>query len=179
MTEAMLVEIRKLDKGKTFVFDHALSADLCEGIATEFDLSALRKVRLKGNLAPIGKSDWQLDAQLGATLVQPCVVTGVPVTTRIDFEVRRLFLAKSAANPGEEETEFDGNDEVEPLGSHIDLLAVLKEALALEIPDYPRAKDAVLLKTTAEPEGIAPLSAEDTKPFAGLAALKNKLENKD
>jgi len=43
-------------------------------IAEELGLSDLRKLRLQGRVFEDG-TDWVLDAQLGATVVQPCVVT--------------------------------------------------------------------------------------------------------
>ena len=53
-------------------------------LAEELGLLDLRKLRLSGRITPDGDSGWRLDATLGATVVQPCVVTLQPVTTRID-----------------------------------------------------------------------------------------------
>jgi len=52
----------------------------------------------------------------------------------------------------------------------------MAEALALALPDYPRAEGAALDKSTFAAPGTAPLQDADLKPFAGLAALKSKLE---
>ena len=52
------------------------------------------------------------------------------------------------------------------------------EALSLSVPEYPRAAEAELGEMTAEPEGAAPISDEDVKPFAGLAGLRDKLSGK-
>ncbi len=53
-------------------------------IAAELGLSDLRKLRLAGRMVPVGRTDWRLEATLGATVVQPCVVTLDPVVTRIE-----------------------------------------------------------------------------------------------
>jgi hypothetical protein len=44
----------------------------------------VRKLRFIGTLEPEGAQDWRLTADLGATVVQPCVVTLAPVTTRLE-----------------------------------------------------------------------------------------------
>ena len=56
----------------------------------------------------------------------------------------------------------------------IDLAEVAAEALALALPLYPRAPGAELGTLVAAPDGVAPLSDADLKPFAGLAALARK-----
>ena len=60
-------------------------------IATELGLDGLRKLRFAGQVAADGAHDWRLDADLGATVIQPCVVTLAPVTTRIDERSRVAF----------------------------------------------------------------------------------------
>ncbi|SFN76644.1 Uncharacterized metal-binding protein YceD, DUF177 family [Roseovarius lutimaris] len=148
-------------------------------IAKELDLSALRKLRFRGTLTAEGRSDWLLLADLGATVVQPCVVTLDPVTSRIDEKITRRFLAElqePEVAPGDE-VEMPEDDTIEPLGNEIDLNRVMIEALALSLPDYPRSDGAELGQITVAEDGITPLEDEDTKPFAGLAALRDKMEN--
>ena len=170
---------------------HALRvSDLAQNTATEFlvilkdadlralaahlDLLEVRKVRFAGTLKPLGKSDWQLNGTLGATVVQPCVATLAPVTTRIDTAVERLFL-RDFVESDAPEAEMDEDDRAEALGSHIDPARVLEEALSLALPLYPRAdgSDPVSLQVT-EP-GKDALTDEAVKPFAGLAALRDKM----
>ena len=62
-------------------------------IAEALGIQALRKMRLAVTLSPLGRRDWALDGTLGATVVQPCVVTLAPVTTRIEEPVRRRYLS--------------------------------------------------------------------------------------
>lgn len=105
-------------------------------------------------------------------VVQPCVVTGEPVASRIEEEVDRAFLsgrdAAAEATPGAEifvdlEQE-DFPDWYE--GNELDLDAVLMESFALAIPLYPRAPGAAL------PEDAGEEDEEETSPFAALKALK-------
>ncbi len=143
--------------------------------AEELGITAIRKLRFEGQLFPEGRADWRLEAKLGATVVQPCVVTLNPVTTRIDEPVERRFLAKPPTVVEGSETEMPEDDTQEPLGDVIDLWALLLEALALALPPYPRAKGAELGDVRVTEPGKTPLGDEDARPFAGLKGLRDKL----
>lgn len=149
-----------------------------ERIAAELDLSALRKLSFEGRISPLGRSDWQLTGRLGATVVQPCVVTLAPVTTRIDTDVTRQFVT-GYVDPEEPEAEMPEDDSTEPLGQWIDPAIVMQEALALAVPDYPRADGAEPVQMVYTEPGQAPMTDDDAKPFAGLADLKAKLKKED
>jgi len=140
-------------------------------IAEDLGLLGLRKARLEGRLVPDGAEDWRLEAQLGATAVQACVVTLAPVTTRIDAGVARAYLARFE-EPTETELEMPEDDSREPLPRVIDLDALMREALAIELPDFPRAEGAEPVEMTAAPPGAQPLTDEDTRPFAALKTLR-------
>ncbi len=147
-----------------------------KALARRLGASAISKLRFEGELRPEGKRDWRLEARLGATVVQPCIVTLAPVTTRIDETVERRFLAHwSEPEPGSE-TEMPEDDSVEPLGAEIDPAAVMEEALALTLPDYPRAEGAELETSVFTEPGANPLTDEAVHPFAGLAKLKKSDE---
>ena len=150
-----------------------------KAMASELGVSEVRKARLDGTLRPEGKSDWRLDATLGATVVQPCIVTLQPVTTRIDEPVSRRYLAAYEIDPDIDEMEMPEDDTIEPLGETIDLAALLQEALSLAIPLYPRAEEATLGEAVFTEPGKTPMTDDEARPFAGLAGLKAKLEGKD
>ena len=144
-------------------------------LARRLGVDALRKVRLEVTLAPGPGRDWTLTGRLGATVVQPCRVTTDPVTTRIDEPVARRYVA-DWAEPEEGEIEMPEDEGTEPLPATLDLGLVLEEALALAIPPFPRAEAADALDLTAAPPGAAPFDeGERTRPFAGLAALRDRL----
>jgi uncharacterized metal-binding protein YceD (DUF177 family) len=145
-------------------------------MAAELGVSALRKVRLDGQLRPRGKRDWDLHARLGATVVQPCVVTLAPVTTRIEEEVERRFRAELPEPPPGAEVEMPEDDALEALPETLDLGRVLAEALALAVPEYPRADGASLGEAVFTEPGQAPLTDEAAKPFAGLAQLRDRIK---
>jgi uncharacterized metal-binding protein YceD (DUF177 family) len=149
-----------------------------EALADRLGVDALRKVRLEGEIAPGPGRDWTLSAKLGATIVQPCRVTTDPVTTRVDEDVTRRYAA-DWIEPEGDEVEMDADETVEPLPAILDLGAVLEEALALAVPPFPRAAGAEEIDLSATPPGAEPIDDETVKPFAGLAALKARMEGGD
>jgi uncharacterized metal-binding protein YceD (DUF177 family) len=147
-------------------------------IAEDLGLGSVRKLSFEGTLTALDRTDWQLDARLGATVVQPCVVTLEPVLTRIDADITRLFV-KDYVEPDEPEAEMPEDDRSELLTAWIDPTAVMIEALALEAPEYPRAPGAELGEVIYTKPGDAPMTDADARPFAGLASLRDKLTNED
>ncbi|NCO21115.1 MAG: DUF177 domain-containing protein [Rhodobacterales bacterium] len=146
-------------------------------LASDLGIDAVRKLRFRGTLTPQGRHDWALSAHLGATVVQPCVVTLAPVTTRIDATVTRRYLADMALPDTAGEVEMPEDDTAEPLSATLDLGNVMAEALALNVPDFPRAPGVELGEAVFAAPGTAPLRDEDTRPFAGLAGLRAALDN--
>jgi uncharacterized metal-binding protein YceD (DUF177 family) len=108
-------------------------------------------------------------------VVQPCVVTLAPVTTRIDIDITRRYSA-THVEPEADEAEMPEDDTTEALPDRLDLTAVMLEALALALPDYPRAEGAELAERQFAAPGVAPMTDADAKPLAGLAALRDRLK---
>jgi len=171
------LRVAGLDTQKPTAFELTPPAAQRNAIATQLDLIGLRKLRFTGNLAASGKTDWVLAGNLGATVVQSCVLTLAPVTTRIDIPVTRQFIAAMATQAdSEEEIEILPDDNSDILDSHIDLKQVMIEALSLALPLYPKIEGADLENTVFTKAGIKPMTDDDARPFAGLAALKDKLK---
>lgn len=149
-------------------------------LADALSLSAVRKVVFAGEIRAHGKSDWELIAKLGATVVQPCVVTLEPVTTRVEDKIERRFVAYLPdPDSDEEEVEMPEDENAERLESHIDVNAILHEALALNIPQFPRAQGAELKDAVFTEAGKKAMTDEDARPFSGLAALRDQLGSKE
>ncbi|QGX98623.1 DUF177 domain-containing protein [Roseovarius faecimaris] len=178
-TSATRLTVAELPARKPYRFDIRPDAEALTALIEDLELLALRKLRFHGMLEPEGRDAWRLSAELGATAVQPCVVTLEPVTTRIDTPVSRLFLRDYALPEVEGEVEMPEDDSTEPLGKEIDLMAVIRESLALALPDYPRADGAELKNADFAAPGVTPMTDADAKPFASLADLKAKLDNRD
>ena len=174
-TSRHALRVRELSQREPTPFSLEPEAADMRAIADDLALLDLRKLRFTGQIAPEGRTDWVLEGTLGATVVQPCVATLEPVTTRIDAPVTRRYLA-DFTEPDEPETEMPEDETEEALGTHIDPHAVMVEALSLALPLYPRAEDAEAVTVRVTEPGKTAMNDEDAKPFAGLAALKNQLE---
>lgn len=177
-TSATIFRVSDLSQTRPTQFSLVPSAEQMTALAHELDLSALRKLRFEGEITAQGKTDWRLKARLGATVVQPCVATLEPVSTRIDEVIERIYLA-DFEEPDGAEVEMPEDDTIEPLPAEIDLNAVMAEALALNIPAYPRADGSEIGTTVFTEPGKEPLRDEDLRPFSGLAELRDKLAKKD
>lgn len=147
-------------------------------IAKALGILGIKKLLFTGELTPVGPTDWELRAKLGATVVQACVVTLDPVTSRIDELVSRVYTAHFE-EPDENDIEMSVDENTEPLPATVDVAAVMIEALSLALPTYPRVEGAEIGSIVVTERGIAPMTDDDAKPFAGLADLKKSLENKD
>ena len=167
------IEVERLRANAAFTFDETPSEAEAEAIRASLGLRGLRKVRFTGEISPLDKKGWRVTGALGASLTQSCVVSMEPVKTRMDIEVNLRFLPESMVEYDTPEDVLE--DDIELLTSIIDLGHVAVEALSLAMPEYPRAETAELTQTTAAPPGIAPMKDEETKPFAGLEALREKL----
>ncbi len=192
-----LAELRRAG-GKAF----ALTPDPARlrEIAEDLGLRQLRKLRFTGHISPQGTSDWRLEGQLGATVTQACSVSLDDVVTRIDTNVVRRYLA-DLPELTTEEAEMPEDDSIEPLPAKIDLFAVMLEALALALPDYPRSAQSLRAEEvmgsteggtedgehprvySADPPNTAPFDApptpKTTTPLAALQGLRDKLAQGD
>jgi uncharacterized metal-binding protein YceD (DUF177 family) len=88
-----IYRVSDLPERRGIFFKLATTAEERGEIAGRLRLTGLRKLSFEGELRPKGRRDWLLTGQLGATVVQDCVVTLDPVVTRIDDPVTRRYSA--------------------------------------------------------------------------------------
>ncbi|MBO9410481.1 MULTISPECIES: DUF177 domain-containing protein [unclassified Ruegeria] len=175
MSNQTSLRVADLPQNTSTPFDLRPDAKELAVIREDLGLLGLRKLRFVGDVRAQGKRDWVLAGKLGATVIQPCVVTLEPVTTRIDVPVARVYVA-DWADPDEEEFEIPEGDDSEPLGPEIDPALVMVEALSLALPQYPRKDGAELGQADYTEPGKQAMTDEDAKPFAGLASLRDALK---
>lgn len=144
-------------------------------MAQALDLLDLPFFEMTGEITPEGRNDFRLTARMKATVVQPCAVTLAPVKTDLTEDILRRYDADFTVPEGDE-VEIPEDDTAEPLPEVIDAGEVAMEALLLALPLYPRAPGAEIKEAVFAAPGVAPIRDEDLKPFAGLAALKARLE---
>ncbi|MEO0665712.1 MAG: DUF177 domain-containing protein [Pseudomonadota bacterium] len=176
MTRLTHLRLAKLPADGPHQFDWQPSDAERAAMIDALGLLDLRKMRATLTVAPRGKSDWHLTAKWGATVVQPCVVTLDPVTTRLEQTDTLQFTARMPEIT-ETEAEMPEDETLEPLTEEVEIAALLQEMVALALPPYPRADGAELGTAIYTAPGEKPMTDDDAKPFAGLAALKSKLES--
>lgn len=147
-------------------------------LAQSLDLPRIDRLSFRGEITPEGRADFRLTASLQASVTQSCVVTLAPVPAEVAEDVSRLYLADWVA-PEAEEYEIPEDDSQEALPEVIDIAEVLREALALALPPWPRAEGADLGEAVFAPPGETPLTEEALKPFAGLANLLKRDDKPD
>ncbi|MEO0342266.1 MAG: DUF177 domain-containing protein [Pseudomonadota bacterium] len=158
-------------------FEAALTADEIADLIDKLGVRALSKLRFQGEFLPHSDGSILLRGQLGASVGQNCIITLQPMTTRIDTKFERQFVALSKHDDPEAEIELLDDDPEDILPNRFVLFDILTEALALEIPEYPRASGAALEDAQFTEPGKKPMTDEDARPFASLSALRDKLND--
>lgn len=171
--------VADLPKNRARTFDLDLSDGDLAVIVDDLGILDLAKLRFTGEIAFNDQGEAEVTADLGVTATQACVVTLEPVKTRIDEKITRRFSPHMEPRADEYQMLEDEDENVDPLTDVIDLGLILTESIALNLPDFPRVEGAELSQTTFAEDGVTPLEDEDTKPFASLAALKDKLSPKE
>lgn len=177
-----VLRIADLNERRPTRFDIQFDPAQIRQLEQELDLISLKKPRFKGELAAVGREQWELTADLGATVQQACVITTAPVTTRIDEKPIRRFVPGELFEKVAEDEEIaqaSGDETLDILPSEINLIEVFRESLVLALPDYPRADGVELGEHVYAEDGVQPMKDADAKPFASLSALKEKLEKGD
>jgi uncharacterized metal-binding protein YceD (DUF177 family) len=173
------LRVGELPNKRTSRYELVPDAKVRREIVLALNLLELRKLRFAVEIEPMGKKGWQLTAELGATVVQACVVTTEPVMTRIDDVVARRFVVDWQRPEGGDEFEMPADETIEELGDIIDIGEIMVEALGLAAPEYPRIAGAELKQAVFTQPGMAPMKDEDARPFAGLKALRDGLTKND
>lgn len=165
---------RTLSSRKPTRFDIKPDPAARQALAQSLGLLDLPEFRFRGEIRPIGRNDFELEAKLDAIAIQPCAITLAPVTTAVSETVLRRYLS-DWQEPEGDEVEMPEDETQEPLPDAVDLTTVAAEALELALPLYPRAEGAELGEAVFADPGTAPIRDSDLKPFASLATLRDKL----
>lgn len=168
--------VADMPSGREISFDLVFDKDQLLEARGKLDILDVQKMRFTGTLVPRGRKDWKLEATIGASVTQACVVTLEPVKTRIDDTVSRIFVTNWEEPDADSVVEMQEDVNEDPLGTEVDLEAIAIESVALAMPDYPRSQNAALEEAVFTEPGVTPMTDEGAKPFAGLAALKEKMD---
>ncbi len=177
-----LVSFSSLPKGES-LFEIETSAEERAAIAKRLDLIELNS--LSASLRLVVDNDRggvDVAGRFAAETVQPCAVTTEPLVCKVAGALAVCYAFDAEADTPVEIDAEDESDDVpaEPIvDGGFDLGEALTQALSLEIDPYPRAPGLsfdIHIGGAAAEQGANTDAAAEAGPFAGLAALKNKLE---
>lgn len=150
-------------------------ADERRRLAGRFGLKAIDRLAAAITLSRRGGMPYA-EGEVTASVVQSCVVTTDPVPAEIVAPFAVRFAPDAYAGAPDEEVELSEQDcETLPIeGNQIDLGELAAETLALALDPFPRSAGAdEAMKESTRSTG------DEAGPFAGLKALKDRLEKGD
>lgn len=174
-SDQRILAIRHLPTNGSYQFNITFNSSEREEALKIMGILAINKFNFSGIIIPKEKKNWALRGTIGVSIVQSCVVTLDPVKTRIDEAVKRDFSSDIIITENETITEMNKNVDIEPLENEINLIRIGCEALALNLPSYPKVQDAELKTSIFTEKGKLPMTDDDTKPFASLASLVDRI----
>ena len=156
-------------------FDIAISKEERAELVALLNIESLTDTHFSGEFSIIEGGDHLLKAQIKALIVQSCIITNAAVKTALNIEITQYYRANYTASQHSEEegVQIDLEMNEDPLPNRFDFEEIFTEFLALNIPEYPRVKDAHLTERYYGPPDTKAMSDEDAKPFAKLAELLN------
>lgn len=172
MLDNQIIPIRKLDRSRDHEF-HFKPDDVQNAeILSHSGWRALKGIELKGKLTP-HDDGWSLEGDLSGTVTLSCVISDAPIHQRLSTKIRRFYWSKGMELPSELSWDLDFDVDQEEMPQNLDLLTVISEAIALEVPDYPK-----LPKFQSQSDGSPwqyledePVEVETQRPFANLKDL--------
>lgn len=152
-----------------------------EALIQRLDLISLKNFEVEADVVR-WRNGVRVTGQVKAEVEQRCIVTLEPVPAKISEGFDRGFLPErdlvGDVKPGAEveiEDDPELGDLPDVLGESLDLGELAAETLSLALDPYPRADDVEPLDAQAAPPGETPMTDDDVKPFASLAAYREKL----
>lgn len=175
LTNSPVIPVSNLDPVGKNRFRYRTTNGENRKLAGEIGAVRVNSMLFEGRLAREDGGDWLLDAHLNAHVVQECVATLQHVATRVRTRVCRTFVRQLSRLSCRPDHKIPDDDSLELLGDGIDLYALARESLLLELPPYPRAgvdRDFVI---GSGGEGLE--EAEDEPPLSGLAEIYRLLKD--
>lgn len=171
-------------QGQTLQLD--ASAEELAALARRLDVVTLEHLHAQLTLSPRAKGRVAVEGTLEAAVVQTCVVSLLPVHSKISAEISRLYappgdhLFENTAENEESAHGLDSPDPPDPINhGEIDLGEAVAEQLILEIDPFPRKKDIDFQSDRGDVAGLdnetGTAEAPDG-PFAVLSSLKKNMK---
>ena len=143
-------------------------------IAVDIGAEALPKLLFRCEITGVGNR-WHLTGKLGATAIQRCVVSLLPINSRIDVDVKRTFCIPPDLSELEPISRIPDDDSLEPLTPEISLRSIVQEELVLGLPLYPKKKGVAHIAREHPPDTGYEENSGEPKPFSELSTIRKKL----
>ena len=166
--------VSKLISQKGHKFNLSPRKDTLQEISEKLDVLLLKTLSFSGQIYPINSHDLKLNARLNAVVIQTCGISLEPMKTTLETNVTRIFSrdwdeSKLRLDETSMETSIERQKET------INLMEILIEELALEIPVYPKSKTYLETSTNSDYWIDEKEVGSGNKPFAILSDLKKKM----
>jgi uncharacterized metal-binding protein YceD (DUF177 family) len=159
------VPLDRLAPGET-VYDIAAAPAERAGLARRFALVALERLEARVRLARLAGGMVRLAAELSADVVQQCVVSLEPLTSRVEESFTLLY--GEGLEPARDVVLSGAAELVEPVeGGHIDIGEAVAQQLSLALDPFPRAAGL-------DAPGGVPGEAPRHSSFAALSRWREK-----
>lgn len=147
-------------------------------LSLRFGLVSMSYLKGTVELKRLSGKKIELKAAASTKIVQTCVVSLKPITSKLDVSFRRVYGSPQVNQNHSEEVVLDLEqaDDLDPIiGGIIEIGEAISEELGLEIDPFPRADGIEFDEFGVGPE----LTQDEVKvknPFAALADLKKKMD---
>ena len=168
------IRVADLRSGSARPISAKADAEERAALATRFGAISVPRFSFAAKFDP-WRDGWRVSGVARARVAQSCVATLVDVDQVIEERFERCFTPHPEAEASEQDIDPEAEDPPEFLGDSIDVGEIAAESVALALDPYPRAPGAEFIAAAAAPEGAADIEEAEIRPFAALAALRDKL----
>ena len=166
--------VSKLISQKNHRFNLSPRKDTLEEISEKLGVLSLKDLSFSGQIYPINSHDLKLDAKLKAIVIQTCGISLEPMKTALETNVTRIFSRDwDESQLRLDETSIETS--IERQKNIINLMEILTEELALEVPLYPKSKTHLKPSISSDYWIDEKEVGSENKPFAILSNLKKKM----
>ena len=164
----LAVPLAFLRQSPKYNFQHNCSSTELSELKKLIKVEKITRFSFKGVISHSKKKNYTLHASLKAALIQNCILTLKPIKTIIDFKLEEFYVEAEQDNRVKNLLIDTNLDEGVRIQKVLNIGNAMLEALSLEIPSYPKKKNASFEGVTITETGIGPLDRSLGNPFFEL-----------
>ena len=167
----LVISSKDLIKSRNHYINYVYSEEEKSKLTNTLDIGKVISLSFESTLSQNRNENYRFLASVSAIIVQNCIITLAPVKTKLNFTVERHYCVRNSVLNSKITIPNILKEEVEYLEKTLDVNEVIFEALSLEIPDYPRRKNAQFKGISVTQNGLKPLEEPEDNPFSALKDL--------